>query len=70
MTGTEVTAASVVAALFVGLVASGIGGAGGGVLTGGKALGNQLAALMGSFYGPVGVVPGLVAGLIALALLK
>jgi len=69
VTDTELTAASAALALIVGLVASGIGGAAGGVLTGGKAIGNQLAALMGSFYGPVGVIPGLVVGLIALALL-
>jgi hypothetical protein len=70
VTGTEVTAASAVAALVVGLIASGVGGAGGGVFTGGKAIDNQLAAMMGSFYGPVGVVPGLIVGLIALALVK
>ena len=33
------------------LVASVAGGAAGGILTGGKALGNELAALMGGFYG-------------------
>jgi hypothetical protein len=69
MTGTGVTAGSAVFALIVGVIASGIGGAGGGLLVGGKAIGNQLAAMLGSFYGPVGALPGLAVGLIALALL-
>ena len=41
----------------------------GGIATGGKAIGNQLAAMMGSFYGPVGGVAGIVVGLILLALI-
>jgi len=55
------------AALVAGGVASLIGGAIGGVVVGGKALGNELAALMGGFYGPLGAGPGLIVGLIVLA---
>jgi hypothetical protein len=57
-------------ALIMGVFASAIGGAGGGLLVGGKAIGNELAAIMGSFYGMVGALPGLVVGLVALALLR
>lgn len=70
MTGFETTAASAVIAFIVGLIAAGLGGAGGGVFVGGKAIGNELAALMGGFYGPLGVVPGLLVGMIALALVR
>ena len=46
--------------------------AAGGALTGlrlaGKDLGNELAALMGAMFGPTGAVPGVLLGLIILAL--
>jgi hypothetical protein len=57
-------------ALIAGTAASLIGGAIGGVVVGGKALGNELAAMMGGFYGPLAGVPGLLVGLIVLALLS
>ena len=57
-------------ALIVGVMASVIGGALGGVAVGGKALGNELAALMGGFYGPLAGVPGIVIGLLVLALIS
>lgn len=57
-------------ALIVGVMASIIGGALGGVAVGGKALGNELAALMGGFYGPLAGVPGVLLGLIVLALIS
>jgi hypothetical protein len=60
--GVELTAAGALVALIIGLVCSGIGGAIGGIAIGGKSLGNELAAMMGSFYGPIAGVPGLVAG--------
>jgi hypothetical protein len=56
-------------ALIAGTAAALIGGAFGGVVVGGKALGNELAAMMGGFYGPLAGVPGLVVGLIVLAIL-
>lgn len=70
MTGFELTAGSAALALVIGLIAAGIGGVAGGILTGGKHIGNELAAVMGSFYGPVGVVPGMIVGLLLLALVK
>jgi hypothetical protein len=60
---------TIVLALILGAAASLIGGALGGVAIGGKALGNELAAMMGGFFGPLAVVPGIVVGLIFLRLL-
>jgi hypothetical protein len=57
-----------VIALAVGVAASVIGGAFGGVLVGGKHLGNELAAMMGSFYGPLAGSGGVALALIALKL--
>jgi len=59
---------TIVLALVLGLAASLIGGALGGVAIGGKALGNELAAMMGGFFGPLAVVPGIVVGLVLLGL--
>lgn len=56
------------AALALAFVASLAGGAVGGVYTGGKALGNELAAMMGSLYGPLAGVPGVALALLILAL--
>ena len=58
-----------VLALACGLAASIIGGMAGGIATGGRALGINLAAMMGGFYGPLAAVPGMIIGLIVLALL-
>lgn len=44
------------------------GGAVAGVRLAGKDLGNELAALMGAMFGPTGAVPGILLGLIILAL--
>ncbi|GET43416.1 hypothetical protein [Microseira wollei] len=43
-----------------------IGGAIGGVLVGGKDLGNQLAAMIGGLFGPAGVIPAVLIGLVIL----
>ena len=43
-----------------------VGGAIGGVLVGGKDLGNQLAAMIGGLFGPAGVIPAVLIGLIIL----
>jgi hypothetical protein len=45
------------------------GGAAAGVTLAGKELGNVLAALMGAMFGPVAAAPGILVGLILLALL-
>jgi len=57
---------TIVLALILGAAASLLGGALGGVAIGGKALGNELAAMMGGFYGPLAAVPGIIVGLIVL----
>ncbi len=43
-----------------------VGGAIGGVLLAGKDLGYQLAAMIGGLFGPVGVLPAVVLGLLVL----
>lgn len=53
-------------ALLAGIVAALIGGAIGGIVVGGKHMGNGLAATMGGFFGPVAGVPGLFIGLAVL----
>ncbi|MFZ5703019.1 MAG: hypothetical protein ACOY4P_16870 [Pseudomonadota bacterium] len=53
-------------ALLAGIVAALIGGAVGGIVVGGKHMGNGLAATMGGFFGPVAGVPGLIIGLAVL----
>jgi hypothetical protein len=57
-----------VIALAIGILASIAGGAVGGVLVGGKHLGNELAAMMGGCYGPLAGSGGVVLGLVALKL--
>lgn len=49
--------------LAVGLVAAVVGGAIGGLLTGAKVIGPQLAALMGVFFGPMAGFVGVALGL-------
>lgn len=56
-------------ALIVGVMASILGGALGGIAVGGKALGNELAALMGGFYGPLAGGTGVALALLALSLI-
>lgn len=68
-TDPELTIVSGLFLLIIGLVSGAVGGAIGGIIVGGKALGNELAALMGAFFGPVATAPGVLIGLIVLALL-
>jgi hypothetical protein len=56
-------------AFVIGVLASSAGGAIGGVVVGGKALGNELAAMMGGFFGPLAGIGGLVIGFVLLAIL-
>jgi len=65
----SLTLLDAVIAFVIGSVASLAGGALSGVLVGGKALGNELAAMMGGFYGPLAGIPGVIIGLIALKLI-
>ena len=55
----------VVLALLLSLA----GGALAGIKLAGNDLGNELAAMMGAMFGPTAAVPGIVVGLIVLALL-
>ena len=51
---------TLVLSLIIGAAASLASGALGGVVIGGKSLGNELAALIGGFFGPLAGVIGLV----------
>ena len=51
---------------IVALIVGAIGGAIGGIIVGGEHIGKELAALMGSFYGPLASLPGVIIGLIIL----
>lgn len=59
----QVTVGTSLVALVIAAVAGGIGGAIGGIIVGGKHMGNELAAMMGGFYGPVAAIPGVVLAL-------
>ncbi len=56
--------------VWLGLAAalSIVGGAIGGVLLAGKDLGFQLAAMIGGLFGPTGVIPAVLLGLLVLKL--
>ena len=66
---TSLTPLALVLALVGGALASIAGGAVGGMIIGGKALGNELAAMLGGFYGPLAGVAGIAVGLVALAII-
>lgn len=51
----------------IALLVGAIGGAIGGIVIGGKHMGNELAAMMGAFFGPIAAAPGVLVGLIVLA---
>ncbi len=65
----ELTLVNGLILMLVALATGAIGGAIGGILVGGKALGNELAAMMGACYGPVASVPGVAVALFLLALM-
>jgi hypothetical protein len=52
-----------VAALALGA----LGGALGGILVGGKHIGYGLSAMMGTFFGPIAALPGVLAALLLLS---
>ncbi len=65
----DVTLLSVFLAFLVGVAAALIGGAVGGMLVARQGgIETELGAWMGSFYGPLGAVPGILIGLIVLAI--
>lgn len=51
------------------LIAGVIGGAIGGIIVGGKHLGNELAAMLGGFYGPMAAIPGAIIAFVVLSLI-
>jgi hypothetical protein len=53
---------------LVALAVGALGGAVSGVLLGGKHIGYGLAAMMGTFFGPIAALPGVLIALIALLL--
>ncbi|AFY58503.1 hypothetical protein Riv7116_6147 [Rivularia sp. PCC 7116] len=55
---------------FVATIVSMIGGAVGGMLLAGEELGYNFAAILGGLFGPAGVIPGAILGLIVLNLLS
>lgn len=55
---------------LVAIALSMVGGAIGGMILAGKDLGYELAALLGGFFGPTGVIPGIILGLIVLNALR
>ncbi len=65
----EITFGSGAILLVLALVSGALGGAIGGIIVGGKALGNELAAMMGAFFGPIASISGVAAALVILALL-
>ena len=56
--------------LLIALIAALAGGAVGGILVGGKHMGNELAAMMGAFFGPIAAIPGIVLGLVILVFMS
>ncbi|MBE9214971.1 hypothetical protein IQ247_20245 [Plectonema cf. radiosum LEGE 06105] len=55
---------------IVATIVSMIGGAIGGMLLAGEELGYNFAAILGGLFGPAGVIPGAILGLIVLNLLS
>ncbi|MBL4682279.1 MAG: hypothetical protein JKY88_16365 [Pseudomonadales bacterium] len=62
----EITLITCVVWSCIAVVIGAIGGAIGGIIVGGKHIGYELAAMMGGFYGPIAVVPGVLLALIIL----
>jgi len=50
----------------IALAIGAVGGAIGGIIVGGKHMGNELAAMMGGFFGPIAAAPGVLLALIIL----
>jgi hypothetical protein len=65
----RLTVVTIVVWTFCGFVVATAGGALSGIRLAGKDLGNELAAMMGAMFGPTGAVPGILLGLIILALM-
>ena len=68
LSSADITLMTCLVGSITALIFGAIGGAIGGIIIGGKDLGNDLAALMGSMFGPVSAVPGVFIALIILYL--
>lgn len=64
-----ITLTATAIALLLAVLAGAAGGALSSMYIGGEYMGKELAALMGSFYGPIAALPGIVIALVVLALL-
>ncbi len=62
----DITLITVILWYIVALVLGAVGGAIGGMLVGGEHMGNELAAMMGAFFGPIAAAPGVLLALIVL----
>lgn len=60
------TITSALSLIAIAFVAAACGGAIGGILTGGKDIGNGLAAVLGAFYGPIAGLFGVALGILVL----
>jgi hypothetical protein len=54
---------------LVAVALGAIGGALGGMLVGGKHIGYGVSAMMGTFFGPIAALPGILLALVALLLI-
>lgn len=68
LAGGELTGITILVWTLLAAVLSIAGGAAAGMALAGKDLGNSLAAAMGALFGPVAAVPGVLIGLVVLAL--
>lgn len=64
------TAMSLIGLTLLALLLALIGGAASGLRIGAEALGKELAALMGAFFGPTAVLPAIVVGLLLLYVVR
>jgi hypothetical protein len=64
------TVLTAVGLVLLGLILAIVGGAVSGMRIGGEYLGQELAAMMGAFFGPASVVPAVALGVVILALFR
>lgn len=69
LSGGQLTPGTIIVWTCCAFVLATIGGALAGIGLAGKHLGNELAGAMGAVFGPTGAVPGILLGLIILALI-
>ena len=69
LAGGQLTAITIMVWTLFSFLVSVVAGAAAGVSLAGKDLGTTLAAAMGAMYGPLAAVPGILAGLVLLALI-